>query len=130
VRFDGETTTIIFWLVGEATMMPIKHPKAKVWRVAAQISLSYALIASIWIYASDRFLAQLADCPPALTAWQTYKGWLFVGVTTVLLYGLLGSLLARALAPSLPATGLRDAAEREPITPFPLAGRAGTPVHF
>ena len=46
---------------------------------------TYAVLASLWIFFSDRVLAVLVDDPLRLTELQTYKGWFFVGTTTVLL---------------------------------------------
>jgi C4-dicarboxylate-specific signal transduction histidine kinase len=45
----------------------------------------YALVAASWIFFSDRMLASLVRTPELLTQLQTYKGWLFVAVTTILL---------------------------------------------
>ena len=100
-------------------MMSTKNPTtARAWRVAAWISLSYALVASIWIYASDRLLARLSDYPPALISLQTYKGWLFVAITTLLLYGLIDHLLTREYA-LRPAAGPSDTLriESAPLIP-------------
>src|SRR5512144_3252435 len=93
--------------------MQAKNPKtAMVWRIAARISLCYALVASVWIYASDRLLVRFADYPPSLISLQNYKGWLFVAVTVLLLYGVIGYLLTRAYA-LLPATGPGDTPRTE-----------------
>ncbi|MGV1097983.1 hybrid sensor histidine kinase/response regulator [Thiovibrio sp. JS02] len=49
----------------------------------------YALFSFFWIYLSDRALEQVADTPSALSLLQTYKGWLFIVLTTVFLFFLL-----------------------------------------
>ncbi len=78
--------------------MEAKNPLiTRQWRSAVSISLIYALVASVWIYASDVALVRLSDYPSALTSLQTYKGWLFVAVTALLLYGLICHFLAREL---------------------------------
>jgi signal transduction histidine kinase len=46
---------------------------------------AYAVLASLWIFFSDRVLASLVDDPARLTELQTYKGWFFVATTTALL---------------------------------------------
>ena len=58
-------------------------------RAALVISVLYALLASLWIVLSDRLIGQLVRDPDQLTEFQTYKGWLFVAVTAMLLYALL-----------------------------------------
>ena len=93
--------------------MQAKNPKtAMVWRVAARISLSYALVASVCVYVSGRLLVRFADYPPFLSALQNCKGWLFVAVTALLLYGLSGHLLTRAYA-LLPTAGPSDSPRTE-----------------
>lgn len=52
----------------------------------ARISLVYLLLASAWIFFSDRFIGLLSFDPYILTTMQTYKGWSFVGTTTLLLF--------------------------------------------
>ncbi len=53
------------------------------------ISAAYATVAILWIVYSDRLAAALAESTLHLTALQTYKGWMFVAVTTALLLLLL-----------------------------------------
>lgn len=45
------------------------------------IALTYAVIAGLWIFFSDRLLAEIIQDPKMLTQFETYKGWLFVAVT-------------------------------------------------
>ena len=55
-------------------------------RMAIRVALFYAVFAGLWILLSDRVLAALASTSEILTRWQTYKGWVFVIVTSVMLY--------------------------------------------
>ncbi len=52
-----------------------------------RISLTYLAAGVLWILLSDRFLDLAA--PDAVSRLQTYKGWFFVTLTTLLLYGAL-----------------------------------------
>lgn len=61
------------------------------WRVV----LPYALFASVWIVLSDRALDLLPESI-ADKAWlQTFKGWFFVCITSLLLYGVVRDMLLR-----------------------------------
>lgn len=53
---------------------------------AAKIALIYGIISAIWIFTSDRLLAGMIDNTALLARFQTYKGWFFILVTTILLY--------------------------------------------
>lgn len=57
------------------------HSMQTVWR--------YALIGFLWILFTDLFLVRLSLDPSMYAFWQTYKGWFFVGMSTLLLYLLL-----------------------------------------
>ena len=63
------------------------------------VTAIYAVLAAGWIYASDALLGLLISDPALLTALETLKGWLFVAITSVLLFYLL-----RNNAPSEPST--------------------------
>jgi PAS domain S-box-containing protein/putative nucleotidyltransferase with HDIG domain len=54
-----------------------------------RIALIYALFGGIWILFSDRLLAFLVEDPRLLTLIQTFKGWLFVLTSAVIIYLLL-----------------------------------------
>ncbi|MFZ2490629.1 MAG: hypothetical protein WA208_04005, partial [Thermoanaerobaculia bacterium] len=56
---------------------------------AVWITLIYAALASLWIYASDALLELIITDASLFAAASTYKGWVFVAVTSVLLYSLL-----------------------------------------
>ena len=53
---------------------------------AARIVIVYATFASTWILFSDQLVAELFHNPSHLAMANTVKGWLFVAVTSVLLY--------------------------------------------
>ncbi len=53
------------------------------------IALGYLLVGTLWILFSDRGLATIAQNPATYARWQTYKGWGYVVVTALLLYGVL-----------------------------------------
>jgi light-regulated signal transduction histidine kinase (bacteriophytochrome) len=64
-----------------------------VWRRAwregwarSRVALTYALLASLWIGQTDALLAVLTQDPLEIARLGTYKGWLFVAVTTLLVY--------------------------------------------
>ena len=57
--------------------------------LALRVALFYGLFGGIWILVSDRVLKTLVDDPEILTRIQTYKGWLFVLASALLIYLLL-----------------------------------------
>ncbi len=68
-----------------------------------KIALTYAIFAGLWILLSDKVVAWLFNDPVFIEVAQTLKGWLFVGVTSLLLYWLLNRLTKKfgtALAPT------------------------------
>jgi PAS domain S-box-containing protein len=66
-----------------------------------KLVLTYALFAGLWIVLSDKVVAGLFSDPAQLLLVSTLKGWLFVAVTSLLLFALVGRLLAQALTLSL-----------------------------
>ena len=58
----------------------------------------YALVAALWIALSDSELAALASDAETLNRLQTLKGWIFVGVTAVLLFFLMRWRLSQLAA--------------------------------
>lgn len=54
-----------------------------------RISLVYLLFGGLWILLSDRLLAALVTDPNWITRLQTYKGWGFVGLSTLVIFLLL-----------------------------------------
>jgi PAS domain S-box-containing protein len=53
---------------------------------ALKIALPYLLLGGAWILWTDHFLMGLVNDVGALTTLQTYKGWLFVIMSAVLVY--------------------------------------------
>lgn len=56
--------------------------------LALQVACVYAFLSSLWIVLSDQLLAFLTRSSQRLTVIQTLKGWIFVLVTSFILYGL------------------------------------------
>jgi len=71
-----------------------------------KIAVIYAVAGGLWILFSDRILASLIQDPHILTRLQTYKGWGFVVVTALLVYGLIRNNIDRILEASQRATVL------------------------
>jgi PAS domain S-box-containing protein len=57
--------------------------------ISLRTSAGYAAVGVTWIVFSDRLLTALVPHQQFINELQTYKGWLFVGATAVLLYLLL-----------------------------------------
>lgn len=57
--------------------------------LATSVTLTYALFSLLWISWSDQLLMAFVPSTQALTALQTFKGWVFVCCTSLLLYGLI-----------------------------------------
>ena len=67
---------------------------------ALRLAFVYAIFAGLWVVLSDRALGGLfKDSEPFVFA-STLKGWLFVSVTSALLYGMVRRLLEQVLASS------------------------------
>ena len=67
----------------------------------SRVVLLYALFAALWILGSDWVLGLVVRDPDRLTQVGTVKGWLFVAVTSALLYALMRRLIhgAGTMAP-------------------------------
>ena len=61
----------------------------KLSHVALRTSLLYALVAAIWILVSDKVLVALVHDPVLIEKISVCKGWAFVAVTALLLFGAL-----------------------------------------
>ncbi|OHC64697.1 MAG: hypothetical protein A2040_03375 [Rhodocyclales bacterium GWA2_65_19] len=61
-----------------------------------RVVLIYAVFAGLWILLSDRLTEWLLAGSTFLAVAQTLKGWLFVGVTSLLLYFLLKKISSRS----------------------------------
>lgn len=55
----------------------------------AVIATLYALISGLWIIISDQIVDMISPDPDTITKLQTYKGWFFVVMTSLLIYGLI-----------------------------------------
>jgi putative nucleotidyltransferase with HDIG domain len=55
-------------------------------RIPFRVAAFYLLFGGLWILVSDRLLAMLVSDPDLLTRIQTYKGWMFVLASAVVLY--------------------------------------------
>jgi PAS domain S-box-containing protein len=75
-------------------------------RAPFMIALLYALVGALWIFLSDRFLAFFVKTPADMTLWETCKGWLFIVVTSCLLFLLIRGYMKRLIA-------AREALEKE-----------------
>lgn len=64
--------------------------------VVRRITISYAAIGALWILASDRAVQWLFDDPQQRVLVGMLKGWIYVGVTSLLLYGVLRRLVRRS----------------------------------
>ncbi|MEW5789081.1 MAG: PAS domain S-box protein [Pseudomonadota bacterium] len=73
---------------------------------ALGIALTYALFAGLWIVLSDMAVEWLAPSEIPIALLNIVKGWLFVVITALLLYGLLARLAPSGTPPS-PAHGSR-----------------------
>ncbi len=82
------------------TNPPTKSPDASPLRAAARVVLVYAVFASLWIGLSDGMLALLVSDPAQIIRLSSFKGWLFVAATSLLLFGLIRRLLVQMLAAS------------------------------
>lgn len=54
-----------------------------------RVALWYALFGGLWILLSDRLLAAVVTDITTLTKLQTYKGWTYVALSALLIFGLL-----------------------------------------
>jgi PAS domain S-box-containing protein len=71
---------------------------------ALRIVLIYAALAGLWILISDKVVSWLFNDPGQIILASTIKGWLFVAVTSLLLFGLIRNLLAHGAPVGLSAT--------------------------
>jgi two-component sensor histidine kinase len=56
--------------------------------VSWRIAIIYLLLGFTWILLSDKLLIWFINDPQALTIAQTYKGWFFILITAILVWGL------------------------------------------
>lgn len=73
-----------------------------------RVVLGYALVAAIWVLASDRIVDLLFPDHASHLVVQTYKGWFFVLITATLLYVLLRRMYERVQASTDARIALAD----------------------
>lgn len=66
--------------------------------IALRVVLAYAVFAGLWILLSDEVLGELFKDTEQLVLASTIKGWLFVAVTSLLLFGFIRRRLDQAMA--------------------------------
>lgn len=86
--------------------------------LAGRISLGYALIAGLWIYASDTLVDEMSTVVADGASLQIYKGWLFVAVTALLLYGVVLAVGRIAKSEGRPEALVIPAADEEVPRPW------------
>lgn len=69
-----------------------------IWRAAFRVVLAYAFFAGLWILLSDRAMGLLFRHPDLLVQASMAKGWLFVAVTSMLLYVLVRRHVGQIIA--------------------------------
>ncbi len=72
--------------VDQTETSDVRPPHA---HLASRTALAFALFGGLWILASDWLLGMLAPDQRTLTNWQTCKGWLFISISTLIIYGVL-----------------------------------------
>ena len=58
-------------------------------RIAIKITMLYLALGFLWILFSDQFIYLTVKSADSITILQTYKGWFFVVITSVLLFYLI-----------------------------------------
>lgn len=71
---------------------------------ALKIALIYAVIGGLWILLSDRLVYAVVGDRRLATDISIFKGWIYVLVTALILYGLVGSYIARITRSEAEAT--------------------------
>lgn len=61
------------------------EPDRGAWTAGTRIAAIYGVVGALWIALSDRLLLRLVDDPARWALLQTYKGWLFVAASAILL---------------------------------------------
>lgn len=69
--------------------------------------LVYAMVAAGWILLSDKLLQIFFSDPARIIQVSMFKGWFYVGITSLLLYGLMRRWVVGGETPTVPAGGGR-----------------------
>jgi PAS domain S-box-containing protein len=85
----------------EKTSRPEKPHGIPVAGATVSIVLAYAAFSCLWILLSDKAVVWLVSDPEQIGLLSTIKGWLFVSVSSLLLYGLMRRLIAQIQEASL-----------------------------
>lgn len=75
--------------------MSVGNKLSSSWRGTFRVVLAYAFFASLWILLSDRLMGLVFSDPGQLVQASMLKGWLFVAVTSLLLYVLVRRLIGQ-----------------------------------
>lgn len=76
-------------------MPPVRNPARNGRREVGVVVGAYAVLAALWILFSDKAIGNLFSDPAALVRASMLKGWLFVAVTSALLYALMRRMVRR-----------------------------------
>ncbi|MBI2770192.1 MAG: HAMP domain-containing protein [Burkholderiales bacterium] len=87
-------------------------PPAGPTTLAFLAALSYLALGSLWIALSDRLGALLFDSAAQVTRFQTYKGWIFVASTALLIFALMRVSAGGGREQSFPGPSLAGQARR------------------
>lgn len=83
----NEPRTFDFLSFNYTSVTPIK--------TALKICIFYMYIGSLWILLSDRILEALVDDVKRIHVLQTYKGWIYIIITGILLFFIIKNSLAK-----------------------------------
>ncbi|HEY3308765.1 MAG TPA: hypothetical protein VGJ93_09955 [Desulfuromonadaceae bacterium] len=75
-------------------MNQIKEEQKTPRLIPSKIVIVYALISGLWIYFSDMLLEVLVQDPHLMARFGMLKGWVFILVTSILLYVLIHRYVA------------------------------------
>ena len=67
-------------------------------KMAIKVAIKYALIGGIWIIFSDRILNLLVESKPLMVNIQTIKGWVYVLISSFIIYYLVNNFAKRSNA--------------------------------
>ncbi len=98
-----------------------------------RIALIYAAVAAVWILASDSVVRLVVGEPTQMAVVSTLKGWAFVALTTILLYGLMTRMvrnLAAMHAEKLQALRLLDVIAEKSTDAMYVKNTAGRYLMF
>jgi two-component sensor histidine kinase len=85
-----------------------------------RIVLTYLILGAVWILFSDQLLLAFIDDPRVMISMSTFKGWLYVLITGILLFALISGELRRQAALE---TNLREGLSEKSILLFELSHR-------